>query len=274
MLQDVKSYLGRCFAIKDLGEAAYILGIKIYQDRSKLLIGLCQSAYIEKILKRYFMENSKRRTIPMQENLKLSKSQGAVDWKSMKQSIFSVSSIDAEYIVAFDASKEVVWIHKFIYGIGVVPIIKEPINIYCENSRDIAIVKDQGVTKGVRHFHVKVYYLRETIKTSDVRIEKVDTYDNLADPFMKALAFPKHSKLTKKIGMIPASSLMLNIKKLDGNIVQKHEGSKQVGFKQLGPGVETGVHEVHDEKRVCFEVELRGAQRDREAEVFQLDLLY
>nr|GEZ15137.1 hypothetical protein [Tanacetum cinerariifolium] len=35
MLQDVKSYLGRCFAKKDLGEAAYILGIKIYRDRSK-----------------------------------------------------------------------------------------------------------------------------------------------------------------------------------------------------------------------------------------------
>ncbi|GJX65311.1 retrotransposon protein, putative, ty1-copia subclass [Tanacetum coccineum] len=30
MLQDVKSYLGICFAMKDLGEAAYILGIKIY----------------------------------------------------------------------------------------------------------------------------------------------------------------------------------------------------------------------------------------------------
>ncbi|GJQ97249.1 retrotransposon protein, putative, ty1-copia subclass [Tanacetum coccineum] len=28
MLQDVKSYLGRCFAVKDLGEAAYIFGIK------------------------------------------------------------------------------------------------------------------------------------------------------------------------------------------------------------------------------------------------------
>ncbi|GJX76662.1 retrotransposon protein, putative, ty1-copia subclass [Tanacetum coccineum] len=38
MLQDVKSYLGRCFAMKDLGEAAYILGIKIYRDRSKWLI--------------------------------------------------------------------------------------------------------------------------------------------------------------------------------------------------------------------------------------------
>ncbi|GJX93119.1 hypothetical protein Tco_0347705 [Tanacetum coccineum] len=33
----------------------------------------------------------------------------------------------------------------------------------------------------------------------------------------------------------------LNIKKLDENIVQKHRGSKQVGFKQLAPGVERGV---------------------------------
>ncbi|GKF22871.1 retrotransposon protein, putative, ty1-copia subclass, partial [Tanacetum coccineum] len=77
MLQDVKSYLGRCFAMKDLGEAAYILGIKIYRDRSKRLVGLCQSAYIEKILKIYYMKNSKRGTILMQEKLKFSKSQGA-----------------------------------------------------------------------------------------------------------------------------------------------------------------------------------------------------
>ncbi|GJR72305.1 retrotransposon protein, putative, ty1-copia subclass [Tanacetum coccineum] len=78
ILEDVKSYLGKCFAMKDLGEAAYILGIKIYRDRSKWLIGLCQSDYIEKILKRYYMENSKHGTIPMQEKLKLSKSDGAL----------------------------------------------------------------------------------------------------------------------------------------------------------------------------------------------------
>nr|GFA12341.1 zinc finger, CCHC-type [Tanacetum cinerariifolium] len=58
----------------------------------------------------------------------------------------------------------------------------------------------------------------------------------------------------------------LNIKKLDGNIIQKHEGSKQVGFKQLGPSVKIGVHEVHDEKHVWFEVEMHGAQGDHEAE--------
>ncbi|GKD40436.1 hypothetical protein Tco_1260643 [Tanacetum coccineum] len=54
---------------------------------------------------------------------------GVVDWKSTKQSIFATSSTDAEYIAAFDASKEAVWIRKFISGLGVVPTIEEPINM-------------------------------------------------------------------------------------------------------------------------------------------------
>nr|GEZ13880.1 retrotransposon protein, putative, Ty1-copia subclass [Tanacetum cinerariifolium] len=85
MLQSVKTYLGKCFAMKDLGEAAYILEIKIYRDRSRRLIGLCQSAYIEKILKRYCMENSKRGSILMQKKLKLSKSQGALTPAELKR---------------------------------------------------------------------------------------------------------------------------------------------------------------------------------------------
>ncbi|GJV72055.1 retrotransposon protein, putative, ty1-copia subclass [Tanacetum coccineum] len=50
----------------DLGEAAYILGIKIYRDRSLRLIGLNQSAYIDKILKKFNMQNSKKGFIPME----------------------------------------------------------------------------------------------------------------------------------------------------------------------------------------------------------------
>ncbi|GJY62225.1 zinc finger, CCHC-type containing protein [Tanacetum coccineum] len=64
----------------------------------------------------------------------------------------------------------------------------------------------------------------------------------------------------------------LNIKKLDGNIIQKHGGSKQVGFKQLGFSVETGIHGAHVHKRVWFEVELQGDQGNREAKIFQHEM--
>ncbi|GJT34030.1 hypothetical protein Tco_0924449 [Tanacetum coccineum] len=63
---------------------------------------------------------------------------GDVDWKSTKQSIFATSSTDDEYIVAFDASKEDVWIRKFISGLGVLPTIEEPINTYYNNTGAIA----------------------------------------------------------------------------------------------------------------------------------------
>nr|GEZ45832.1 hypothetical protein [Tanacetum cinerariifolium] len=75
---------------------------------------------------------------------------GAVDWKTAKQSIFATSSAEAEYIATFDASKEAVWVRKFIFRLD----------------------------------------------------------DNLADHFIKALAFLKHSEHTRNIGMLPASGLM------------------------------------------------------------------
>ncbi|GJW83189.1 retrotransposon protein, putative, ty1-copia subclass [Tanacetum coccineum] len=84
-LQSVKSYLGKCFAMKDLGEVSFIRGIKIYRDRSKRLIGLSQSAYMDKILKRFRMDTSKRGYIPMQERLDLNKTQGASTPEEVKR---------------------------------------------------------------------------------------------------------------------------------------------------------------------------------------------
>ncbi|GKA62943.1 hypothetical protein Tco_0762462 [Tanacetum coccineum] len=133
---------------------------------------------------------------------------GAVDWKSAKQSIFATSSAKVEYIATFDASKEAVWVRKFISGLSVVPTIEEPIKMYCDNTGAIAIAKESGMTKGARQFRAKVHYLREVIEYGNVKLEKVHTDDNLDDPFTKALAFSKHSEYTKNIEMLPTSSFM------------------------------------------------------------------
>ncbi|GKA37514.1 hypothetical protein Tco_0724079, partial [Tanacetum coccineum] len=130
------------------------------------------------------------------------------DLKSQTGYVF-VLNREAEYIAAYDASKEAVWIQKFISRLGIVPIIEEPIKMYCDNTRAIAIAKESRITKGARHYRAKVHYLREVLGYGDVKIEKVHTDDNLADPFTKALPYPKHSELTKNIGMIPANTWCL-----------------------------------------------------------------
>ncbi|GJS68489.1 retrotransposon protein, putative, ty1-copia subclass [Tanacetum coccineum] len=82
-----------------LGEATFILGIKIYKDMSKRLIGLGQNAYMDKILKRYKMDNSKRGHIPVQERLDLNKTQTPEEVKRMKNIPYASAVGSIMYVV-------------------------------------------------------------------------------------------------------------------------------------------------------------------------------
>jgi hypothetical protein len=75
MMEVVKSSLRKSFSMKDLREAAYILGIKIYRDRLKRLIGLSQDAYIDKILNQFNMQDSKKCFLSTSHDITLSKEQ-------------------------------------------------------------------------------------------------------------------------------------------------------------------------------------------------------
>ena len=59
--------------MKDLGEASYILGLRIYRDRSKRLLGLSQSTFIATMLKRFSMENSKKGYLLIAQEISFSK---------------------------------------------------------------------------------------------------------------------------------------------------------------------------------------------------------
>jgi hypothetical protein len=73
MMEVVKSLLRKSFSMKDLVEAVHILAIKIYKDRSKMLIGLSQDAYTDKILNRFNMQDFKKCFLPMSHDITLSK---------------------------------------------------------------------------------------------------------------------------------------------------------------------------------------------------------
>ena len=74
-LDSIKGYLNKSFSIKDLSEAAYILGIKIYRDISRRLIGLSQSTYLDKVLKKFKMDQSKKGFLHVLQGVKLSQTQ-------------------------------------------------------------------------------------------------------------------------------------------------------------------------------------------------------
>ena len=73
MLIMVKKWLSKKFSMKNLGEASYIFKIKIYRDRSKRMLGLSQKLYVEKVLKRLSIKNSKRRLLPLKHGINLFK---------------------------------------------------------------------------------------------------------------------------------------------------------------------------------------------------------
>ena len=293
-LQSVKSWLGKCFSMKDLGEAAYILGIKIYRDRSQRLLGLSESGYIDKVLKRFSMQDSKRGFLPMSHGIKLSKSQcpttkderecmdkipyastigsimyamlcsrpdvsyalsmtsrfqsdpsechwiavknslkylrrtkdivliyggqegelvisgytdagfqydlddfrsqsifvfclngGAASWRSSKQEIVVDSTTEAEYIAASNAAKEAVLIKNFIFKLGVVPSITNPVDVYCDNNGAIAQAKEPRSHPQSKHILRHFHLIREIIERGDVKIFRVHTDDNVVDPLTK-----------------------------------------------------------------------------------------
>ena len=75
-INSIKGYLNKnFFKIKDLGEATYILGINIYRDRSRRLIRLSQSTYLDKVLKNFKMDQSNKGFLPLLQGVKLSQTQ-------------------------------------------------------------------------------------------------------------------------------------------------------------------------------------------------------
>ncbi|KAJ9556642.1 hypothetical protein OSB04_011256 [Centaurea solstitialis] len=228
-LQGVKSWLRKCFQMKDLGEAAYILGIKIYRNRSKRLIGLSQSTYIDKILKKFRMDESKKGFIPMQHGIvpdvaysvsvtsRYQQNPGEPHWVAVKnilkyprrtKDMFLVfgGSEDEINVIGYsdatsDAAKEAVWLRNFLSDLRVVASVSRPIDIFCDNSGAVAQTKEPREHHKSRHVLRKYHLIREIIGRGDVRICKIPTEDNVADPLTKPLARVNHEAHANSIGM-------------------------------------------------------------------------
>ena len=67
---------------------------------------------------------------------------GAIVWRSVKQSYTADTTMETEYVAAYEAAKEAVWLRNFLMDLQVVPKAQEPMTLYCENSEVVANFKE------------------------------------------------------------------------------------------------------------------------------------
>lgn len=107
---------------------------------------------------------------------------GAITW-SVKQSCIADSTMEAEYVTACEVAKEAVWLKKFLSDLGVMRIEQVPITLFCDNSSAVAQSKDPKNHKKGKHIERKYHIIRDIIACGDVMVAKIESANNLANPF-------------------------------------------------------------------------------------------
>ena len=96
---------------------------------------------------------------------------GAVVWRSIKQSCIADSTMETEYVAACEASKEAVWLRKFLKYLEVVPNVDEPMTLYCDNSEAVANSKEPRSHKHSKHIERKYHLIGEIAQRGDVEVK-------------------------------------------------------------------------------------------------------
>ena len=72
LLSSIKIWLSTQFQMKDLGEEQYILGIRVFKDHKNRKITLSQATYIDKLLVKYVIQDSKKGLLSFRHGIPLS----------------------------------------------------------------------------------------------------------------------------------------------------------------------------------------------------------
>jgi transposase InsO family protein len=110
----------------------------------------------------------------------------AVSWSSQKQPNVAMSSSEAEYIAASEASREVRYLRLLLAEIGFAQT--EPTVLAVDNQTSIRMIEEEGSLGGRRkHIDVKHHYIREQIAERFIQMKWVPTAQQEANILTKSL---------------------------------------------------------------------------------------
>ncbi|SYW84968.1 uncharacterized protein UHO2_06624 [Ustilago hordei] len=107
-----------------------------------------------------------------------------VAWKSATQKCMSLSTVEAEFIAAMEATCEVLFLKQLLRSIG---IATDTPTVYSDNTGCIQVSKDPAQHWKLKHIDTKYHFIRNNIQEGRVQIKYVDTTRNLADALTKPI---------------------------------------------------------------------------------------
>ena len=117
-----------------------------------------------------------------------------VSWSSQLQSTIATSSTHSEHLATYSSLTDVIWHRNLLESLSLLSSGPTILHGDCQPSLNLA--NDHMVTKGSKHYHVKLRFINEVISSGSVITKHISGLSNPADLFTKPLpatSFLKHS---------------------------------------------------------------------------------
>ena len=112
---------------------------------------------------------------------------GAISWRSTKQTLVATSTMEAEFVSFFEATSHGVWLKSFISGLRIMDSISRPLKMFCDNSATVFMAKNNKSGSRSKHIDIKYLAIRERVKDKIVVINHISTDLMIADPLTKGM---------------------------------------------------------------------------------------
>ena len=122
-----------------------------------------------------------------------------VVWSSRRQSTVSVSTTEAEFIAASEATKEAIWLRKLLCDIGRGCV--GPTTLLVDNQSAIKLTRNPEFHRRSKHIDVRYQFICEKLRDGLSDTVYVNTNEQYADVLTKALNFEKFNLMRTKINV-------------------------------------------------------------------------
>lgn len=125
---------------------------------------------------------------------------GMTSWCSRKKRFVSLSSSEAEYMVASTTSCEAIWLRKLVMILFRRNI--EVTRIMCDNQSCIKLSKNPMFHDRSKRIDIWCHFVRECVQRGAVQLSYTPTGEQVADILTKALGKSKFDYFREKMGMV------------------------------------------------------------------------